>query len=134
MYHILTVCTLILRDTKRLNISSLLGFFENALYYNISITLRIRSENEWYSARTHLNLTQKDFKKMVKHIILWKLKGDLSAPETVKAGIKAGLEGLQGVIPGLVEIKVQTQGLPSSNADVMGAEGLRDTPSTCRSG
>jgi hypothetical protein len=56
---------------------------------------------------------------MVKHIILWKLKGDLSAPETVKTGIKAGLEGLQGVIPGLVEIKVQTQGLPSSNADVM---------------
>ena len=56
---------------------------------------------------------------MIKHVILWKLKSDLSNPEVVKVGIKTGLEGLQGVIPGLLEIKVQTQGLPSSNADVM---------------
>lgn len=55
---------------------------------------------------------------MVKHIILWKLKDDCNTPE-VKQGIKDGLEALLGVIPGLVEIKVQTVGLPSSNADVM---------------
>lgn len=58
---------------------------------------------------------------MVKHIILWKLKGDFSTKEKeqIKAGIKSGLEGLYGVIPGLKYIKVHTSGLPSSNADVM---------------
>lgn len=58
---------------------------------------------------------------MVKHIILWQLKDELSAAEkaAVKAGIKAGLEGLAGQIPGLVSISVQTEGLPSSTADLM---------------
>ncbi len=58
---------------------------------------------------------------MVKHIILWQLKDELSASEKeqVKAGIKAGLEGLQGQIPGLTQIHVQTEALASSNADVM---------------
>lgn len=37
----------------------------------------------------------------------------------IKAGIKAGLEGLAGQIPGLVEIHVNINGLPSSNADLM---------------
>lgn len=55
---------------------------------------------------------------MVKHIILWKLKSEFNNEE-VKLGIKQGLEGLMGEIPGLVEIKVQTKSLPSSNADVM---------------
>ena len=55
---------------------------------------------------------------MVKHIILWKLKEEFNTNE-VKLGIKNGLEGLLGVIPGLVEIKVQTERLESSNADVM---------------
>lgn len=58
---------------------------------------------------------------MVKHIILWQLKDELSEQEKkdVKAGIKAGLEGLAGKIPGLVDIKVQIDYLASSNADVM---------------
>ena len=58
---------------------------------------------------------------MVKHIILWQLKDELSADEKikVKADIKAGLEGLAGQIPGLKEIKVQTEGLASSNAHLM---------------
>lgn len=58
---------------------------------------------------------------MVKHIILWKLKDELSPEqkESVKQGIKAGLEGLRGVVPGLVDIHVRTNGHPSSNADVM---------------
>ncbi len=58
---------------------------------------------------------------MVKHIILWQLKDELSAgeKEEIKARIKAGLEGLKGQIPGLVDIKVQTEHLDSSNADLM---------------
>jgi len=56
---------------------------------------------------------------MVKHVILWKLKEDVADVASVKAGIKAGLEGLKGVVPGLVDIIVRTEGLASSNADVM---------------
>ena len=55
---------------------------------------------------------------MVKHIILWKLKDESNTAE-VKADIKKGLEGLMGKIPGLLEIKVQTTSLESSNVDVM---------------
>ena len=58
---------------------------------------------------------------MVKHVILWQLKDELSDAErqSVKDGIKEGLEGLMGQIEGLVEIKVNTNGLSSSNAEVM---------------
>lgn len=58
---------------------------------------------------------------MVKHIILWQLKDELTEEEklSVKKGIKEGLEGLVGKVPGLLEVKVQTEGLASSNADVM---------------
>ena len=58
---------------------------------------------------------------MVKHVILWKLKDDYSGVEIerIKVGIKEGLEGLKGVVPGLVEIKVNTEPLRSSNCDLM---------------
>lgn len=56
---------------------------------------------------------------MVKHIIIWTLKEEFKNNKEVKAGIKAGLEGLKGKIPGLLDIRVITEGLPSSNADVM---------------
>ena len=58
---------------------------------------------------------------MVKHVILWQLKSQLSETEkeSVKIGIKEGLEGLKRKIPGLMEIKVETCPLASSNADVM---------------
>lgn len=58
---------------------------------------------------------------MVKHIILWTLKEEFSAEEKekIKVGIKEGLEGLAGQIPGLMEIHVQTESLPSSNVDIM---------------
>ncbi len=58
---------------------------------------------------------------MVRHVILWQLKDELSETEKaeIKAGIKSGLEGLKGQVPGLEEIKVYTDGLASSNADVM---------------
>ena len=55
---------------------------------------------------------------MVKHVILWKLKDGINVAE-VKKGIKEGLEALQGKIPGLIDIKVYTEGLASSNVDVM---------------
>ena len=57
---------------------------------------------------------------MVKHIILWQLKDELSAAEKaeIKANIKTGWRaGRQ--IPGLVEVHVNINGLPSSNADLM---------------
>ena len=56
---------------------------------------------------------------MIKHIIIWNLKSDLEDPAAVKAGIKEGLEGLKGVVPGLLDIHVYTEGLESSNADVL---------------
>lgn len=58
---------------------------------------------------------------MVKHIILWQLKDELSDTEKadVKAAIKDGLENLQGKIPGVVDISVQISPLSSSNADIM---------------
>ena len=57
---------------------------------------------------------------MVKHIILWTLKEySESEKTTIKKGIKENLEGLMGKIDGLTEIKVYTDGLASSNADLM---------------
>lgn len=58
---------------------------------------------------------------MVKHIILWKIKEEKTEKEKeeIKANVKKGLEGLAGQIPGLLEIKVQTESLESSTADLM---------------
>ena len=56
---------------------------------------------------------------MVKHIILWKLKGDVSDPAAAKTEAKSRLESLVGQIPGLVSLTVQTNGLSSSTADMM---------------
>ncbi len=58
---------------------------------------------------------------MVRHVIVWTLKEEFVGDEKAKiiAEIKEGLEGLKGVVPGIVEIKVNTEGLPSSNGDLM---------------
>ncbi len=58
---------------------------------------------------------------MVKHIILWNLKDEYSVEEkeNIKLGIKEGLESLCGKINGLVDIKVNINGLASSTADLM---------------
>ena len=58
---------------------------------------------------------------MVKHVILWQLKDELDEKQKieVKKNIKTGLEGLIGKVDGLTEIKVYTEGLESSNADLM---------------
>lgn len=55
---------------------------------------------------------------MVKHIILWTLKDEFNNDE-IKKEMKESLEALKGVVPGLLEIEVQTEKLSSSNADVM---------------
>jgi len=55
---------------------------------------------------------------MVKHVIIWTLKEENNTTE-IKSGIKRELERLLGVVPGLVEIKVEINHLASSNADVM---------------
>lgn len=65
---------------------------------------------------------------MVKHIILWKLKEDLNGKgrQEVLDGIKGSLEGLAGKVPGLLNISVEINPLPSSNADVMLYSELKD--------
>lgn len=55
---------------------------------------------------------------MVKHIILWKLKEEFNNND-IKSEMKKELELLKGIIPGLLEIKIQTEKLATSNADVM---------------
>jgi hypothetical protein len=66
-------------------------------------------------------MIKKEQIRMVKHVILWKLKEELTdtEKEEVKKGIKEGLEGLAGKIPGMVEVKVNINGLPTSTVDVM---------------
>ena len=59
---------------------------------------------------------------MVKHIILWKLRSELSESEKREKAlaIKQGLESLKGQVPGLLDIHVQIDGrLETSNADIM---------------
>lgn len=58
---------------------------------------------------------------MVKHVILWNLKDEYTTQQKadITVGIKTHLEALAGKIPGLIDIKVYANGLPSSNADVM---------------
>ena len=58
---------------------------------------------------------------MIRHMIIWTLKDEYSAEEKaeIKKGIKNGLEGLQGRIPGMLNIRVVSEGLDSSNTDLM---------------
>ncbi len=55
---------------------------------------------------------------MVKHIILWNLKEEFNTDQ-IKKDMKESLESLKGKVPGLLEIKIQTEKLESSNCDVM---------------
>lgn len=58
---------------------------------------------------------------MVKHVIIWNFKDEFSDSEKAEraAKIKSGLEGLKGKVDGLVDIKVYTDFLDSSNGDIM---------------
>ncbi len=58
---------------------------------------------------------------MVKHIIIWNFKDELSQEERKELAlkIKNGLESLKDKIDGIVDIKVCTDFLGSSNGDLM---------------
>ena len=58
---------------------------------------------------------------MVRHIILWKLKESFTEEEkaAARAEAKRRLESLNGRIEGLIELKVVTDRLPTSSADMM---------------
>ena len=56
---------------------------------------------------------------MTKHVILWTLKEDIIDKAAVKLAAKEALEGLMGEIEGLVSIKLNINGLATSNVDMM---------------
>lgn len=58
---------------------------------------------------------------MVKHVIIWQFNEELSEAEKtqLKADIKERLLALVGVVPGLLEMKVETEPLETSNTDWM---------------
>ena len=58
---------------------------------------------------------------MIKHIILWTIDEKFSADEKheIMTNAKRELESLKGKVPGLTQIKLQIEKLPSSNADMM---------------
>ncbi len=56
---------------------------------------------------------------MVKHIIVWQLKDDVADKDKVKQDAKAALEGLQGRVDGLIDIKVYIDPKGTSNCDMM---------------
>ncbi len=55
---------------------------------------------------------------MVRHVILWTLKEEYNTKE-IKEAMKSALEGLVGVVPGLLKLKVAISPLPTANCDVM---------------
>lgn len=57
---------------------------------------------------------------MVKHIVMWSFKEEIAAEERTAAAakIKEGLEGLVGIVPGLLSAKVLTELIPSSTHDL----------------
>ena len=58
---------------------------------------------------------------MIRHIILWTLKPELTEEEkaTARQNTKNSLEALAGKIEGLVSIRVNIEGLTTSNTDMM---------------
>lgn len=58
---------------------------------------------------------------MVKHVIIWTLKDELSNDEKaiIKQNAKTNLEALVGKIDGLLELKIQTELLPTSTGEMM---------------
>ena len=58
---------------------------------------------------------------MVKHVILWTLRSEFTEEEkaTARAEAKRRLESLNGKLDGLVSLRVITDRLPSSTADMM---------------
>ncbi|MHC1694323.1 MAG: Dabb family protein [Eubacteriales bacterium] len=65
---------------------------------------------------------------MVYHVILWDLKDEIAQDERdiVKGLIKEKLEALNGQIEGLLDLKIFTNPLPSSNSDLMLVSTMKD--------
>lgn len=57
---------------------------------------------------------------MVHHIVLWNLKEELNQEERKEAAaaIKEKLEAVKDKVEGVVSLKVETEGLASSNKDI----------------
>lgn len=57
---------------------------------------------------------------MIKHIVMWSFQETVGEEErrAKKAEIKAGLERLAGIVPGLISIRVETGALPGSTHDI----------------
>ncbi|MBQ8323294.1 MAG: Dabb family protein [Clostridia bacterium] len=56
---------------------------------------------------------------MVKHMIVWKFKDEITDKPARASQIKTALEGLVGKIEGLKEMHILTEKLPSSSGDIM---------------
>ena len=56
---------------------------------------------------------------MVKHMIIWKMKGDLENKEESAKKIKTELEALYGKIDGLLKMEIIIEKLDSSSGDIM---------------
>ena len=59
--------------------------------------------------------------EVIKHIVMWTFREQYYGTQVdeIRKNIKSGLEGLQGKIPGFIEIKVVTEPLQTSNCDLM---------------
>ena len=56
---------------------------------------------------------------MVKHMIIWKMMGDLENTKERAEDIKKELEGLLGKIDGLTKMEIIIEKLDSSSGDIM---------------
>ena len=56
---------------------------------------------------------------MVKHVIIWTLKDEIADKKALLEKIKVELEGLVGKIDGLLDMKIEIEGLASSKGDFL---------------
>lgn len=57
---------------------------------------------------------------MVRHVIIWKIKDEYKdKKDEIKVNAKKELEALNGQILGMQKLVIRTEGLPSSNGDLM---------------
>ncbi|MGL4798480.1 MAG: Dabb family protein [Cellulosilyticaceae bacterium] len=58
---------------------------------------------------------------MVRHIVMWNVKDEFTVEEKVEklAKMKADLEALKDVIPGIIELELITTPIEGSTADMM---------------
>ena len=58
---------------------------------------------------------------MIKQVIIWSLQDKCFGPnlDDIKNNIKVSFESLEGKVPGLVSVEVQSDCLSSSNGDIL---------------